>query len=359
MTADALPSPAFWRGRRVFLTGHTGFKGAWLAHWLCELGADVVGFSQGLLEGRSLFRDAALADGVVDRRGDVRDLSAVHAAMSDARSDIVLHLAAQSLVRHSYADPVETYATNVMGTVHVLESARRLGSGCLVLVVTSDKCYENREWPWGYRENEALGGHDPYSSSKGCAELVTAAYARSYGAAAGFRTLTARAGNVIGGGDWAPDRLLPDLVRGLSEGRSVAIRNPEAVRPWQHVLEPLGGYLLLCERAFERTDLLGQGWNFGPEARGEVSVRQVAETVCRLWSSPEGWHEAGEPGQVHEARMLRLDSTRATSILGWRPRWNLEQALAASVELYRSDLTGEPLRRLLSRQITDYAGTTT
>lgn len=359
MIAGALPSPAFWRGRRVVLTGHTGFKGAWLSHWLCDLGAEVVGFSQSLLEGRSLFRDAALGNRLVDCRGDVRDLAAIRAAIEDAKPDIVLHLAAQSLVRHSYADPVETYATNVMGTVNVLESARRLGNGCLVLVVTSDKCYENREWPWGYRENEALGGHDPYSSSKACAEIVAAAYARSYGADAGLRTLTARAGNVIGGGDWAPDRLVPDLVRGLSEGRSVAIRNPDAVRPWQHVLEPLCGYLLLCERADENANLLGQGWNFGPDAQGEVSVRHVADAVSRLWAGAGGWHEAGEPGQVHEARMLRLDSTQAKGRLGWHPRWGLEQALAASVALYRSDLTGEPLRDFLSRQIENYTGMAT
>ncbi|MCJ2006885.1 CDP-glucose 4,6-dehydratase [Methylobacterium sp. J-092] len=356
MIAGALPSPAFWRGRRVLLTGHTGFKGAWLAHWLGALGAVVTGFSRDRLEGRSLFRDAGLGDGLLDRRGDVRDLAAVQAVMAEADPEIVLHLAAQSLVRRSYADPVETYATNVMGTVHVLESARRRGNGCLVLVVTSDKCYENREWPWGYRENEALGGHDPYSASKACAEHVASAYARSYGPGAGLRTLTARAGNVFGGGDWAPDRLIPDLVRGFRDARSVAIRNPDAVRPWQHVLEPLCGYLVLCERAHDAPDLLGQGWNFGPTAGGEVSVRHVADAVARLWAADARWHEAGVPGQLHEAGLLRLDSTRAHRILGWHPRWSLEQGLAASVALYRSDLTGAPLRRLLSSQVVRYTG---
>ena len=355
MTGGALPSPSFWAGRRVFLTGHTGFKGTWLAIWLRLLGAEVTGFSDGTLPGRSLFADLAPADHVADRRGDVRNLDAVRAALIEARPDIVMHLAAQSLVRRSYATPVETFATNVMGTAHVLEAARGLPAPCRVLVVTSDKCYENREWLWGYRETEPMGGHDPYSASKGCAELVASAYARSFSAGGGLHVVSARAGNVIGGGDWAQDRLIPDLVRGMREGRPVPIRNPDAVRPWQHVLEPLGGYLLLCERAAEE-GISGQGWNFGPEARSELPVRRVADALCRLWGRSDGWHHAGDPQAHHEAGLLRLDSAKANRLLGWQQRWDLDEALTASVAIYRSHLKGPALRQLLERQIADYTG---
>lgn len=357
VSRSAVPDAAFWRGRRVLLTGHTGFKGSWLAFWLAALGAETVGFSNGVPTDPSLFEAIRLADLIEDRRGDVRDLAALEAVMSRVRPDIVLHLAAQPLVRYSYEAPVETYATNVMGTVHVLEAARRLQSECTVVVVTTDKCYENREWVWGYRESEAMGGHDPYSSSKGCAELVASAYARSYagGPSPRLKVMSARAGNVIGGGDWALDRLVPDLVRGRASGRPVGIRNPEAIRPWQHVLEPVCGYLLLAERGAQGGDVLGQGWNFGPDRDAEVSVRVVADEVCRLYDAPDGWYFAGTPGQLHEAQLLRLDSTKARTALGWAPRWTLGEALGATVEHY--GVTGsDALRDLMTRQISRYCG---
>ena len=264
---------------------------------------------------------------------------------------MVLHLAAQSLVRASYADPVATFAANVMGPVHVLEAVRGLGGACPVIVVTSDKCYENRETGQAYREGDPLGGHDPYSASKACAEIAALAYARSYGA--GLRVATARAGNVVGGGDWAADRLVPDLVRGLMTGRTVAIRNPGAVRPWQHVLEPLCGYLLLAERV-SAGEAIGEGWNFGPDPGSEASVGTVAGTVCRLWGCPEGWQAMPVAGAPHEAGLLHLDSEKVRAGLGWAPRWDLATALAASVAFYRADLAGADLRRLALGQIADY-----
>jgi CDP-glucose 4,6-dehydratase len=352
-----LPNPSFWRGRRVFLTGHTGFKGAWLSLWLHQLGAEVTGFSRGLLGERSLFEEAGLSDTLKDGRGDVRDATSVARALTEAEPDIVLHLAAQSLVRYSYAEPVETYATNVMGTVHVLDAVRRLARPCVAVMVTSDKCYENREWVWGYRENEPMGGHDPYSSSKGCAELVTSAYARSYMSDTEHRAVSARAGNVIGGGDWGQDRLVPDLARGLISGHSIPIRNPDAIRPWQHVLEPLCGYLLLAEAVTADPAKAHEGWNFGPGPESEVPARRIADQICERWGTPTGWHYAGQPGQQHEAQILRLDSTKARSRLGWRPRWGLDRALDACVEIYRSGLTGPGLRDLVSRQIAEYAAT--
>ena len=355
VAADAF-EPAFWQGRRVFLTGHTGFKGAWLSLWLARLGAQVFGFSKDVPTARSLFEDAGLPAIVADARGDVRDYDALRAAMAAAEPDIVLHLAAQSLVRASYDRPVETYATNLMGTVHVLEAARSIAGGCPVLVVTTDKCYENREWIWGYRESEAMGGHDPYSSSKGCAELASSAYVRSFaGRHGGFTAATARAGNVIGGGDWAADRLIPDLVRGYEDDRQVAIRYPDAVRPWQHVLEPLGGYLLLARLLLERPDAVaGQGWNFGPLAEADETVRFVADRVSALLGPPSRWVSAAVPGQPHEARSLRLDITKARTLLGWEPRWTLPRALAESVHLYRERCRGAELRARLERQIMSY-----
>lgn len=347
------PSKQFWEGKRVLLTGHTGFKGSWLSLWLSQLGARVTGFSNKVPTERSIFEDAEIGGLLEDRCGDVRDEAAVGEAVASTNPDIVFHLAAQPLVRYSYDNPLETFATNVMGTTIVLDHARR--AGCPVIVVTSDKCYENRKQLWGYRENEAMGGHDPYSASKGCAELVTSAFARSYPSVSGFRVMSGRAGNVIGGGDWAEDRLVPDLVRGLESGNSVPIRNPEAIRPWQHVLEPLCGYLLLAERLFDGKGASGEGWNFGPDNDAEVPVRRIADTVCRLWDGRDGWHFAGVPGQVHEAEILRLDSTKARTGLGWRPRWSLDEALAASVEVYRSNARGCQLRQLLSDQISRYA----
>ncbi len=379
--AGGLPDPAFWTGRRVLLTGHTGFKGAWAALWLQALGAQVYGVSDRPLPGRSLYADVGSLDLAHDGRGDIRDGAAMREAVARCEPEVVIHLAAQSLVRASYAEPVATFAANLMGTVHLLEAVRGLGGACPVIVVTSDKCYENRETGRAHVEGDPLGGHDPYSASKACAEIAALSYARSFGGGDGLRVATARAGNVVGGGDWAADRLVPDLVRGLMAGRPVPIRHPDAVRPWQHVLEPLCGYLLLAERAAgpsapgaadpisgqtrdspgeardvsgEAGDVSGEAWNFGPDPGSEATVGTVAETVCRLWGRPEGWRAAPEPDAPHEARLLHLDSGKARRRLGWAPRWDLEQALAASVALYRTDRSGADLRRLALSQIADY-----
>ncbi len=353
------PAPAFWQGRKVLLTGHTGFKGSWLALWLMHLGAEVVGLSDGVPTARALFDDLGLARDIEDIRADVRDGGAVAAAVRDAKPSVVMHLAAQPLVRLSYAAPVDTYATNVMGTVNVLDAVRQAGGVDVVLIVTSDKCYENREQIWGYREGDAMGGHDPYSSSKGCAELVASAYARSFfGDADGARVVSARAGNVFGGGDWALDRLIPDLVRGIMADTPVEVRSPAAVRPWQHVLEPLSGYLLLCEAAAARPELRGQGWNFGPDSAGEATVRTIADTVCALWPRPGGWVDVSAGQHRHEAHLLTLDSTKSRTELGWRPRWTLDAALRATLDVYRTRETGAPLRRLLREQIARYAAQT-
>ncbi|NIJ09452.1 CDP-glucose 4,6-dehydratase [Sphingomonas vulcanisoli] len=346
--------PNFWRGKKVLLTGHTGFKGAWLSFWLHQLGAEVTGFSIDVPTSPSLFDKLGIAGMVRDIRGDVRDLAAVEGAVKASGAEIVLHLAAQSLVRLSYVKPVETFATNVMGTVHVLEAARQAGVA-EVLIVTSDKCYENREWLWSYRETDAMGGYDPYSSSKGCAELVASAYARAYPAFAGAPLIvSARAGNVIGGGDWALDRLIPDLVRGFASGASVEIRSPGAVRPWQHVLEPIGGYLMLVQKCAEDPSFAAQGWNFGPNSESERTVRDIAMRMCAIWSKPEGWKDVSASGAVHEAHLLKLDSTKARSLLGWAPRWSLEEALDVTSDYYKIELAGGDCADCATRQIADY-----
>ena len=357
LVGRATPSTDFWRGRKILLTGHTGFKGSWLALWLLSLGADVVGFSNGIPTKRSLFEDLGLAHDLVDLRGDIRDLETLAGAVKAEKPSVVLHLAAQPLVRLSYAEPVETYATNVMGTVNVLDAVRQAGGVDVALIVTSDKCYENREQMWGYRETDAMGGYDPYSSSKGCSEIVASAYARSYfDSESGTKVVSARAGNVFGGGDWALDRLVPDLIRGLQSDTPVRIRNPDAIRPWQHVLEPLSGYLLLCEEVAERPELKSQGWNFGPDAAGEVSVRELANEICTLWPRRDGWIDVSSETHEHEAHYLTLDSTKARQMLGWRPRWTLGEALQATLEIYRAEETGNSLKTLAIGQIDRYVG---
>jgi CDP-glucose 4,6-dehydratase len=345
----------FWSGKSVLVTGHTGFKGAWLAHWLARMGARVTGFALAPAEGPSLFAMARVADRTTSILGDVRDASALSAAFTSAKPEIVLHLAAQALVRRGYREPVETFSTNVMGTVNVLEAVRACPSARAAIMVTSDKCYENREWVWGYREDEPMGGFDPYSASKGCAELVTAAYRRSF-FEQGAAVASARAGNVIGPGDWAEDRLVPDIVRGARAEEPIEIRNPRSTRPWQHVLEPLSGYLLLAQKLFEEGKAFAEAWNFGPLDADSVPAgelaRRLVEVLGRgtleLWPSPA----EGEP---HEAHALRLDCSKARARLGYRPRLTLDETLEMTARGYLAMLDDpDKASAALDRQIDDY-----
>jgi CDP-glucose 4,6-dehydratase len=348
-------NPAFWPGRRVLVTGHTGFKGGWLSLWLRQLGAVVTGYALSPPSRPSLFETARVGEGMDSMVGDVRNFDTLRAAVAECRPEIVLHLAAQPLVVPSYQQPVETYATNIMGTVHLLEAVRQVGGVRVVVNVTSDKCYANREWLWGYRENEPLGGDDPYSSSKGCAELVTAAYRMSFFPPRdytrhGLALATARAGNVIGGGDWAAHRLIPDLIRSFQAGRLASIRCPEAVRPWQHVLEPLSGYLTLAERLWTEGPAFAEGWNFGP---GEMDIRPVRWLVDRLtglWGNGVGWKTDGQP-HPREAHYLTLDCAKARARLGWTPRWDLERTLEETVVWYQAHQAGAEMREVTLAQI--------
>jgi CDP-glucose 4,6-dehydratase len=340
-----------WRGRRVLITGHTGFKGSWLSLWLHRLGAEVTGFALPPPTDPSLFEQARVAELVRHVAGDVRDLATVEQVIQETRPDVVFHLAAQPLVRYSYDEPVETYATNVMGTVHVLDACRRAASVQAVVCVTSDKCYENREWDRAYRENDAMGGHDPYSSSKGAAEIVVSAYRRSY-FQDGARVASARAGNVIGGGDWAQDRLVPDIIRALIAGQPPLIRSPQSVRPWQHVLDALGGYLLLAEKLLEGGDLYSSGWNFGPAETDTRPVAYVADQLLSAWGA-KGWDSPAEP-QRHEAVQLRLDSAKARAELGWLPVLSLDEALAQTAEWHKQVHGGADPREVTLREIGDY-----
>jgi CDP-glucose 4,6-dehydratase len=347
----ASPNREFWNGRRVLVVGNTGFKGSWLSLWLHRLGAKVAGLSLPPPTKPSLFALGGLADLIPTSRVDIRDVGAVRATVRQLQPELVFHLAAQSLVRVSYREPVETYATNVMGTVHVLEAVRSTPSVRCAIVVTSDKCYENHEWPWAYRETEAMGGHDPYSSSKGCAELVTAAYRRSF--FSGVGVATARAGNVIGGGDWAADRLVPDCMRALGLGEAIAIRNPHAVRPWQHVLEPLCGYLMLAERLHADADAFADAWNFGPSVEEAPPVSWIASRIVEQWGDGATWfHACGDA--LHEAATLKVDASRARSRLGWAPRLRLDDALAWTVEWYRRLAAGEAALDLMDEHIARY-----
>lgn len=347
----------FWRGRPVFLTGHTGFKGAWLSLWLQRLGASVTGFALAPPTRPSLYEAARVAEGMASVLGDIRDAEALAAAMRAARPEVVIHMAAQALVRPGYADPVGTYATNVMGTVHLYEAVRQAESVRAVLSITSDKCYDNREWLWGYRESEPMGGRDPYSSSKGCAELVSAAYRDSY-FSGGDRPLalaTARAGNVIGGGDWAQDRLIPDLFRAFGQGTPVQIRNPHAIRPWQHVLEPLSGYLMLAEKLHLEGAAWVGGWNFGPADSDARPVRWIVERLIELWGDGAPSWQRDAAHQPHEAAHLKLDCSKANHLLGWRPHWNLDQALARCVEWQQAWRAGADMRQRSLGQIAAFS----
>lgn len=353
---NRLPDVAFWRRKRVLVTGHTGFKGAWLASWLAGMEAEVHGYSLSPPTQPNLFELGHVADILAsDTRGDVRDVDAVVECMGRCKPEIVLHLAAQSLVRPSYAEPLATFAVNVMGTAHVLEASRHMGGVRAVVIVTTDKCYENREWPYPYRENDPLGGHDPYSASKAAAEIATACWRASFAATCGIRIASARAGNVIGAGDFAPDRLLPDCCRAFALGQPVTLRQPHAVRPWQHVLEPLTGYLLLAEHLCgERGNDYARAWNFGPDPLGDATVGEVAAMAARLWGSEAVVEVVPDSSPLHEAGLLRLDSTLARGELGWVPRWKLGQAVAAAVAGYRSHAAGGDLAEVVRCQIADY-----
>jgi CDP-glucose 4,6-dehydratase len=346
--------PAFWQGRSVLLTGHTGFKGAWLSLWLQSLGARLTGFSNGVPTEPSLYELARVGEGMESIQGDIRDHAAITAAVARTAPEIVIHMAAQSLVRRSFAEPRETYDTNVMGTVNALDAVRTAGADVRVVVnVTSDKCYENREWEWGYREDEPMGGHDPYSSSKGAAELLTAAFRRSFFSdPAGTRLASARAGNVIGGGDWGEDRLVPDIMRAALAGEAVRVRNPNSIRPWQHVVNPLSGYLVLAQAVWAAPEHAG-GWNFGPPEHDARPVGAILERLRELWPG-ELRSEIDEGPHPHEARYLKLDSSRARTRLGWQPLLGLEEALAATVEWYRELHAGADMRTVTAEQIASF-----
>lgn len=343
----------FWRGKRVLVTGHTGFKGSWLSLWLQSMGADLCGLALAPPTTPDLFSTARVIDGMSSIVADVRDYETVHAAVAQFRPEIIIHMAAQPLVRLSYAEPVATYATNVMGTVHVLEAARKVGGVRAIVNVTTDKCYENKEWLWGYRETEPMGGYDPYSNSKGAAELVTNAYRQSFFRETGTALASARAGNVIGGGDWAADRLVPDILRAFEQDQPVVIRNPHATRPWQHVLEPLSGYLVLAQQLYADGQAWAEGWNFGPNDDDARPVQWIVERMAESWGPGASWQIDGG-NHPHEANYLKLDISKAKGLLGWHPRWELAAALGHIISWHRAWLRKEDMRALCLAQINMY-----
>jgi CDP-glucose 4,6-dehydratase len=349
---------SFWQHRKVFITGHTGFKGSWLSLWLHAMGAEITGYALDPPTEPSLFKQARIDTLVRSIRGDVRDFAQLKSAIVECDPEVIVHMAAQSVVRHGYEEPIETYSTNVMGTVHLLEAVRQLRRPCAVVNVTSDKCYANQEWVWGYRESDEMGGHDPYSNSKGCAELVTGAYRDSYfsvdslsqhGVALG----SVRAGNAIGGGDWTADQLIPDLIRAFLDRRPCRIRNPSAIRPWQFVLEPLHGYLLLCEKLAEEGSRFASGWNFGPTHSDARPVSWIADTLATLWGDGASWTRDGSrhPG---EAQLLRLDTSKSMTGLDWRPVLPLAQGLDWIIEWYQAFGVGDDVQSITCRQIERY-----
>jgi CDP-glucose 4,6-dehydratase len=347
-----------WQGRRVFLTGHTGFKGSWLALWLSRLGAQIRGYALGPGTEPNLFNLASVGTMVDDVRGDVRDHARLEASMAEFRPEVVFHLAAQPIVRRSYADPVGTYGTNVMGTVHLLEAIRKTPSVRAVVCVTTDKCYQNQAWIWPYRETDPLGGYDPYGSSKACAEIVSAAYRSSFFPSERLHEhhvalATARAGNVIGGGDWSEDRIIPDLVRGFSSGRPVLIRRPNAIRPWQHVLDPLHGYLMLAHELLAQSARFASSYNFGPSAEDVWPVERIATKLVRMWGNGASWIRDPVPS-VHEDQVLRLDASKARVELGWQPRLQIEAALEWTMAWYRAWGQGANMAEFTEKQIAKY-----
>jgi len=346
-------TPGFWKDKTVFLTGHTGFKGGWMAHWLYELGASVYGFSLEPPTQPNFFTETQLQKRLAQSTiGDIRDLAVLTRSLKQAKPDIIIHMAAQPLVRESYKKPVETFAANVMGTVNLLEAAHQIGTAKAIINITTDKCYENNEWLWPYRENDRLGGYDPYSASKACAEIVTAAYRNSFLAVANIHLASVRAGNVIGGGDWATDRLIPDFLRALDAGETLKIRSPNAIRPWQHVLEPLSGYLLLAEKLYEGGETFAEAWNFGPNDEDAKSVGWIVEKLCA--QIPGARWETESAKQPHEAGLLKLDSSKAKAKLGWAPRWNLEAALRKTTEWHQAWRNREDMAVITTQQIQAY-----
>ena len=343
---------SFWKDKKVFLTGHTGFKGSWLSLWLSSLGARVKGYALEPPTSPSLFIEAQVADRIESQIGDIRDLECLQKSMADFDPDILIHMAAQPLVRYSYNEPIETYEVNVVGTAKVLEAARRCSDLKCVVSVTTDKCYENREWEWGYRENEPMGGHDPYSSSKGCAELVSSAYRRSFLQDQGIGLATARAGNVIGGGDWADDRLLPDILRSFEKAEPVVIRNPNTTRPWQHVLEPLSGYLTLAEKLYDDPSGFADGWNFGPDDEDARPVNWILDRMVQKWQGASWLLD--QNSHPHEASFLKLDISKAKARLDWYPTWKIEQTLEKIVSWHKSWLNQEDMQQACLTEIDDY-----
>ena len=352
-------NPEFWKGKSVFLTGHTGFKGSWTSLWLQSMGAKVTGYSLKPITNPNLYDVLQLNQCIESSHFDnVCDLKTLQTAMKNAAPDIVIHMAAQALVRYSYENPVETYLTNVMGTVNVLESARAISSIRAILVVTSDKCYENKEWVWGYRENEAMGGFDPYSNSKGCAELVVSAYRDSFFSEKkydlhGVAIATARAGNVIGGGDWSADRLIPDAIRAFESNQSLIIRNPLATRPWQHVLEPISGYLVLVQHLFEKGTQFNGGWNFGPSDSDTRTVEEVINILIKKWGPNVAW-ELDSKEQPHEAHALKLDCSKSKQLLRWQSKWSIENAVDHIVHWHQSFPAGADMNKICLEQIKEY-----
>jgi CDP-glucose 4,6-dehydratase len=345
--------PEFWQGKKVFLTGHTGFKGSWLSLWLQSMGAKLCGYALAPNTQPNLFTLANIAEHMDNVIADIRDQDQLTQIMADFQPEIIFHLAAQPLVRYSYEHPVETYTTNVLGVVHLFEAARACPTVKTIVNITTDKCYENREWHWGYRENEPLGGHDPYSSSKACAEIVTSAYRRSFFNSANVGLASARAGNVIGGGDWTNDRLIPDLIRAFTAKEKVSIRYPYAIRPWQHVLEPLTGYLLLAEKLHQAPQQFADSWNFGPYDQDAKPVQWIVEKMISLWGAGASWQlDAGT--HVHEAHYLKLDCSKAHDLLHWQPRWTLTQTLETIVAWHRAHLIGADMHAFTLRQIQKY-----
>lgn len=348
----------FWHHKTVLVTGHTGFKGSWLSMMLQLRGANLIGYALRPPTQTNLFESAHIASGMVSLEGDIRDLDEFKAVLMTHRPDIIIHMAAQALVRQSYADPVETYATNVMGTVNVLEAARQIQCARVVLIITSDKCYDNKEWIWGYRENDPMGGFDPYSSSKGCAELITSAYRNSYfsepnQSSVSTAVASARAGNVIGGGDWAKDRLIPDIIRSIEADKAVFIRNPGAIRPWQHVLDPLSGYICLIEKLWEDGRGFSGGWNFGPPIDGCKPVSYIMNCVKAFWGQTFTWQH-DNTDHLHEANFLKLDCSKAYTRLPWRPKLDLNTALKWTIQWYKHFLDGGDVRQLSEKQIKTY-----